>query len=322
MFQKATRKKVKLKLAITGPGGSGKTEAALKIAKQLGGKTAVIDTENGSASLYADRYDFDTCDITPPFTHDKYVAAINFAEKNGYANIIIDSGSHAWAGEGGLLEQKNALDSKPNTNHFTNWAPITKKHNEFNNSFLHSSCHVIMTLRSKTETVLQTDDKGKTKPVKLGMAPIARDGVEYEFSVVFDLDLTHGASVSKDRTGLFDGKYGPITEETGKLLKDWLESGAEPAPVIKFDLSPEVAKLAAQPIKKEDHVLTLGLNKGKTLGVLGPSMLYDFIMKMRSQNMVNDKNFKEVELIEAFILETGWMPPVDPPVGYKDDTLD
>lgn len=223
MFKKAERKKAKLKLAITGPTGSGKTYSALRLAKGIGGKIAVIDTENGSASLYSEKFDFDVLDMKPPFTTEKYIEAINFAEKNGYETIVIDSLTHAWAGEGGLLEQKAQLDSRPNSNHWTNWGPIDKKDLALRNAYLHSTCHVISTMRSKMEYA-QAEENGKKKIQKVGLAPIQRDGLAYEFTTVFDLAMDHQAEVSKDRT-IFEGRIFKITEETGVEIATWLNSG-------------------------------------------------------------------------------------------------
>lgn len=225
-FQKAVRKQVKLKLALTGPSGAGKTYSALRMAKGMGGKIAVIDAENGSASLYADKFEFDTLNITPPFTTEKYIEAINAAEKAGYSIVIIDSITHAWAGEGGLLEQKAALDARPGANHWANWKPIDVKDAQFKNAYLHSDLHVIATMRSKMEYT-QTEEGGKKKVEKVGMAPIQREGLSYEFTTVFDLAMNNEAGVSKDRTGIFAGKFFKITEETGKQYIDWMNSGAE-----------------------------------------------------------------------------------------------
>lgn len=224
MFKKAERKKAKLKLAITGPTGSGKTYSALRLAKGLGGKVAVIDTENGSASLYSEKFDFDVLDMKPPFTTEKYISAIESAEKSGYETIVIDSLTHAWAGEGGLLEQKNLLDSRPGSNHWTNWGPIDKKDLALKNAYLHSTCHIISTMRSKMEYT-QAEENGKKKIQKVGLAPIQRDGLSYEFTTVFDIAMDHQAETSKDRTGVFDGRIFKITEETGVEIATWLNSG-------------------------------------------------------------------------------------------------
>src|SRR5687767_9200516 len=103
-FSKAQRKQAKLRLAIAGPAGSGKTWGALEIARGLGGRIAVIDTERGSASLYSERVEFDSLDLGPPFTSERYIEAIRSAEKAGYDILLIDSITHEWNGSGGCCE--------------------------------------------------------------------------------------------------------------------------------------------------------------------------------------------------------------------------
>ncbi|MBR0076543.1 MAG: ATP-binding protein [Synergistaceae bacterium] len=228
MFRKAEKKKAKLRLAITGVAGSGKTYGALKIAQGLGGKIAMIDTENGSGDLYSDKFDYDVCSIKAPYTVQKYLQAIQEAEKAGYDVLIIDSLSHAWAGEGGLLDlQGKITDSSRSGNSWAAWRQITPQHNRLIEMILSSKCHVIATMRSKTEYIQVENDKGKNEVKKLGLAPIQRDGVDYEFTTVFDLNLNHFASVSKDRTGIFDGQIFQLSEETGQTLNEWLEKGVD-----------------------------------------------------------------------------------------------
>lgn len=234
-FKKAERFLTNPTIAITGPTGSGKTFSALRLAsgmaKAMGKRFAVIDTENGSASLYSDHFDFDTLNITPPFTTEKYIQAINDAEKAGFCALVIDSITHAWAGEGGLLEQKAQLDARPGSNHWTNWNPIKAKDLKFKSAYLHSSIpFLIATMRSKMEYA-QSEDGGKKKVQKVGMAPVQSDGIEYEFSVVLDVAMNHECEVSKDRTHLFDKTpIFTITEETGELLVNWRNGGkARPA---------------------------------------------------------------------------------------------
>jgi hypothetical protein len=231
-FKKAERKKIKLKLALTGPSGSGKTYSSLLLAQGLGGKIAVIDSENGSASLYSDLLAFDVLDVAPPHTTDKYVNAINLAVKNGYDVVVLDSMSHIWAGEGGLLAKKESIDATGRGNSYTNWATISKEFETFKSYLLNAPIHVVATMRSKQDYSQETDDKGKKVIRKIGLAPVQRDGIEYEFSVVFDLAMTHEASASKDRTGLFDGRYFKITPDIGKELNKWLETGAVAAPIV------------------------------------------------------------------------------------------
>ncbi len=232
-FQRAERKRAYLKLALTGPSGSGKTYSALKLAFGLGKRIAVLDTENESASLYADLGTYDVCTVGAPFTVAKYQAAISDAIQAGYDVLILDSLSHAWAGEGGLLTQKEALDTRGG-NSYTNWATITKQHEAFKASILQAPVHIIATMRSKVEYAINQTN-GKSVPQKLGMAPIQRDGLEYEFTTVFDLAADHSAVTSKDRTGLFDGLNAMLTEQHGKRLATWLAGGAEPqaAPVTE-----------------------------------------------------------------------------------------
>jgi len=226
-FKKAEKSKVHLKIALTGPSGSGKTFSALSIATGIGKKIALIDTENKSASLYADKFDFDTLEIEAPYTVQKYVDAIKLAETAGYEVLIIDSISHVWAAEGGLLTKKEELDArgamgdKKHKSHFANWGTITKEHETFKAWLLKCNLHLICTMRSKQEYVQGADGSVK----KLGMAPIQRDGMEYEFTTVFDLAMSHSAAASKDRTGLFDGIYTTPSKETGEKLMKWLNTG-------------------------------------------------------------------------------------------------
>ena len=230
-FKRAERKQVRLKIALTGPSGSGKTFSGLLIAAGIGKRIAVIDTENKSASLYADvetgllaGIAFDILEIDPPYTIQKYLDGIAAAEKDGYEILLIDSISHAWAGEGGLLDKKTALDSRQGSNPYTNWAPVTKEHEQFRARLLQSDIHIICTMRSKQDYFLE-DVGGKKVPKKVGMAPIQRDGMEYEFTTVLDLAMDHNAISSKDRTGLFDGQVFKPTKETGKIFMAWLSTG-------------------------------------------------------------------------------------------------
>ena len=228
MFRKAEKRKAKLRLAITGPAGSGKTYGALLIAQGLDGKIAMLDTENGSGDLYADKFDYDVGALQAPYTVQKYIAGIHEAEQAGYDVIIIDSLSHAWAGEGGLLEQvDNITATSRSGNSYTAWRQVTPQHNKLIETILNSSCHIIATMRSKTEYIIVENEKGKKEPRKVGLAPVQRDGMDYEFGVVFDLGLNHMATVSKDRTSLFDGQIFNISAETGSTLKTWLETGVD-----------------------------------------------------------------------------------------------
>ncbi|EOG5604898.1 ATP-binding protein [Providencia stuartii] len=233
-FVKALRKKAKLRLALTGPSGSGKTYGALEIAKGLGGKTAVIDTEKGSASLYSDRFDFDVLELDPPFKPERFIEAIGAAQEAGYDNLIIDSITHEWSGSGGYLELLDELaKAKYRGNTWSAWSEITPRHNAFLDAILRSDLHIIATMRSKTETAQVDKGNGKKGVDKLGMKSEQRDGVEYEFTTVLDLNHeTHTAMASKDRTGLFsNAEVTQLNESTGKKLMDWLNDGRTKAEV-------------------------------------------------------------------------------------------
>lgn len=235
LIRKAQRKVTKARVGITGPSGSGKTLSALLMAYGMTGdwdKVGLIDTENRSADLYAETVkagehipEFPKIDLEPPYTTEKYIEAIKAFEDYGVDVIIIDSLSHAWAGEGGLLEQKDQVAKVGGKNSYTAWAEMTPKQNKMVEAILKSKCHVFTTMRSKTEYVLEANEKGKQVPRKVGMAPVQRDGLEYEFTLVMDLTADHIATVSKDRTGLYDGQYFMPGVETGKQLREWLDSG-------------------------------------------------------------------------------------------------
>lgn len=229
-FTKAVRKRAKLRLALTGPSGSGKTYGALMLAKGIGGKIAVIDTEHGSASLYSHLVDFDALELSPPYSPERYIEAIRAAEKAGYDVIVIDSTTHEWSGSGGCLEiNEKTAHAKFRGNTWSAWNDTTPRHRAFIDAMLQANAHVIATGRSKTETS-QVDDGSRKKVVKLGMKTEQRDGFEYEFTVVLDLIHDgHYATASKDRTGLFQGDPAAISPKTGATLREWLESGAEPA---------------------------------------------------------------------------------------------
>ena len=256
IFQKAVRQVAKLRLALSGPSGSGKTYSALLIASGIVPieKVAVVDTENGSANLYANLGTYSVLTLHPPYTPKKYIEAIHAAEQEGFELVIIDSLSHAWNGEGGLLEQKDkATDAKYKGNGWAAWREVTPEYNKLIETMLNSPCHIIATMRAKTE-YMQDDSNGRKRIVKVGAAPIQRDGIEYEFTVVFDLSIDHVATVNKDRTRLFDGQYFVPTPDVGKTLKQWLDAGEpasapQPIPVAAAHSVPQasVPQQAPQP---------------------------------------------------------------------------
>lgn len=244
MFKKAERTIVPLKLATTGSAGSGKTLSSLRLARGLvgtEGKIAVIDTENGSASLYSDRTDFDVCNVEDRSDYAAYGEMVLAAESAGYDCVIIDSFSHVWEA---ILDYKAKLDANPRGNSYTNWNEAGRKFKSTLDAILHSKMHVICCLRTKTEYVLEKNENGKSVPRKVGLAPIMRDGIEFEFTTVFDIAVeTHTATCSKDRTGLFMGKDFLITEQTGADLDAWRKSGKPMAPVKVKTLAERIEEL-------------------------------------------------------------------------------
>lgn len=221
IFRKAERKQAKIKLALQGTSGSGKTYSALLLAHGMTNdwsKIAIIDTENGSADLYAHLGDYFVLPLSAPFSPERYIQAINLCIQNKIEVIIIDSISHCWDH---LIEYHNSLQG----NSFTNWGKVTPRHKTFVESILQCDAHVIATMRTKQDYVLN-EKNGKHIPEKVGLKAIQRDGLDYEFTVVFDIDLNHLCRASKDRTSLFIGK--PefiITTETGQLILNWCNSG-------------------------------------------------------------------------------------------------
>jgi len=248
VFQKAERKQAKARIAICAPAGGGKTHSALLIAKGLApnGKIAVIDTENGSASLEAGKAnvpEFDVLTMHAPFDPQKYVAGIQAAEAAGYDVIILDSLTHAWAGTGGLLEKVDlAKKGSKSGNSYTAWADITPQHNKLVEAILQSKAHIIGTMRTKTDYILESNSKGGLQPKKVGMAPIQREGMDYEFTIVFDIDQnSHVATATKDRTSLFDGNPFIPTVETGEQIREWLnDAPTEPEPPVQTPPTPPV----------------------------------------------------------------------------------
>ncbi|MBZ3666599.1 ATP-binding protein [Pseudomonas monteilii] len=240
MFKKAERKQAKLRLALAGPSGSGKTMSALLMAKGLGGRIAVIDTEHGSASLYADIADFDVLELHAPYSPERYAEAITAAEQAGYSVLIIDSYSHEWTGSGGCLESNEKLaHQKFKGNTWAAWNETTPRHRKLTDKILTSPLHIICTMRSKTETV---QGEGK-KVIKLGMKSEQRDGTDYEFTVVLDITHDgHAAISSKDRTKLFDQPE-VISVDTGRRLLAWLNDGKSQADLLATALQDALSKI-------------------------------------------------------------------------------
>lgn len=217
-LRQAHKQLSKIKLALQGPSGSGKTYSALLLAKGLVSNfqnVAIIDTENGSADLYADMGPYRVLTLTEPFSPERYIQAIEQCEQAGAECIILDSTTHCW---------DFLLDCHANMvgNSFTNWSKITPRHKAFVNKILQSSAHIIATMRVKQDYVLN-EKNGKQVPEKVGLKAIQRDGLDYEFTIVFDLDVNHFANCAKDRTGLYVNQpVFRIIESTGQQILNWM----------------------------------------------------------------------------------------------------
>lgn len=219
-LQKAERKQAAIKLALQGPAGSGKTYSSLLLAFGLVGsweKIAVVDTENNSSHLYSHLGNFNVLSLSEPFSPERYIEAVEICEKAGMKVVIVDSISQEWEGSGGIIETHGNMAG----NSFTNWNRVTPRHNTFVQKMLQSPCHIVATIRSKQDYVL-TDKNGKLVPEKVGLKGVTRDGMDYEFTLVLDLDIKHHSTASKDRTGLFTNPLPfVISEATGGRIKLW-----------------------------------------------------------------------------------------------------
>ena len=266
-FKKAKREQVRIKVSIAGPAGSGKTLSSLLMAygivrsehpelteSQVWERICVIDTENGSGSLYVGKQvgpttigEYNTIDLTPPFEPAVFVDAIHMAEAHSMDVIIIDSLSHAWAGEGGALDMQGKVAARSN-NSYTAWRTVTPEHNKLVDAMLQSNAHVIANMRAKMDYQQITGSDGKKQIKALGMGVVMRDGIEYEFTVSFMLDYDHVANATKDRTGMFDGRYFTIDANTGKQMYEWLSTGAAPEP------KKEIPAPAPAPVAPDEQI--------------------------------------------------------------------
>lgn len=250
-IKKATRTQAKLRLALIGPAGSGKTYTALKVARVLAdagnGRILVFDTERGSASKYAGlrdeeigTFEFDVVDDVPNFSPQTYTEIVRLAEREGYDVLIIDSLSHAWVGREGALEIVDKTTARmKQPNNFAAWREVTPLHNAMVDAILGARMHIIATMRSKIEYVQDRDVNGKPIVRKVGMQPVQRDGLEYEFDVVCDLDQDNTLSVTKTRCPALRGA---VIRQPGRafaeILLGWLQEGvpaqtpAPTAPVV------------------------------------------------------------------------------------------
>ena len=241
LFTKATRKTKKLRMSLAGPSGSGKTYTALSLATTLAqvGKIALLDTERGSASLYSDRFAFDVCELDS-FNPENYIKVIHEASEADYSVLIIDSLSHAWVGQGGVLDQVN----KRGGNSFTDgWGKVgTPLQNRLMDAILTAPMHIIATMRVKSEYVIEPDERGKSVPRRVGLKEVQRDGVEYEFDIVGVMDLSNTMVIEKSRMPDLTGQI--IDKPSGKLadgILRWLNADSSAQPAVSIATAAPVA---------------------------------------------------------------------------------
>lgn len=242
-IQRAVRSQARARIALVAASGGGKSYSALRLAKglveymlgadlcrgTLEGKIGMIDTERKSGSLYGHLLPFDVINLEAPYTTARYVGALQALEDAGCVVIIIDQISHAWAGAGGLLEVVDRLKAS-SRNDFAPWKEVTPEQNDFIERILASPAHIIANMRAKSVYVMEEytgkDGSKKNKPKRMGMAPIQRAGIEFEFTTVLDLEVgTNLATSTKDRTGLFHDQSVRLNEEWGVKLGHWLYEG-------------------------------------------------------------------------------------------------
>lgn len=293
-FKKASKKQAKLRCALFGPSGAGKTYTALSIASGMGSKIALIDTERGSASKYADRFEFDVIDLLDP-TIDNYIAAIKAADKAGYEILILDSASHGWQS---IMEEVDRLaKSKFKGNTWSAWSEGTPMQRRFVTVLLDSKCHIIATMRAKTEWITEQGSNGKSKPVRVGLSPEQGKGIEYEFDLLMEISTDHIGEVIKDRTGKFQDKsFTKPGKEFGEQLIAWLNEG-EPEPPKANETQIQTLKTLFKTLNISEDKIARGCQSVgcKTLEDMKSTDIERWINSLNSRLPVNQTQTEQQE---------------------------
>lgn len=222
MFVKASKTQLKLRLALYGGSGSGKTFSSLAIASHLmpDPKIAVIDTEHGSASRYAGAFEFDTCSLQDHHP-GKYIEAIQAAQEMGYDVVIVDSLTHAWYSELGLVG-----------GNFNNWNKVRPIERQLISTLLSARCHLIVTMRAKTRysvEKIKTSRGESSAPKIIGTVPVQSPGVEYEFDIVGELSQDHILTIEKSRcSDLADRQFLNPGRGFAMEVSQWLTESEQP----------------------------------------------------------------------------------------------
>ena len=298
MFKKASKEQCKLRLALFGVSGGGKTYSALRLAKGLGGKIALIDTEHKSASKYADRFDFDVCDLDAPTIGN---LLMTMKEASNYDVLIIDSLTHAWLEL--VKEVERVARAKFGGNTWSAWSEGTPKQQTLINAILDFPGHIIVTMRSDTNWTTSINDRGKVVPVRIGEAPKQGKNIEYEFDMLIQLSQDHEGLVIKDRTGKYQDKCGIIDEQFGQQLGEWLSEGK-----VVTQSVPVIEEVNYLPI---DEVASVNEFKQKLLDKLTPQQIKLFMKKNKISMKEEDNLLRWIgendvdQRVDDFIEECG-----------------
>lgn len=286
-FARATKKQAKARIAFAGPSGSGKTYTSLLTARVLGQRVAVIDTEHRSASKYADEFDFDVLEIDQ-YDPNVLVQALAAAAAASYDAVVVDSLSHFWMGSGGMLEQVDrAAKRSGGGNSFAGWKEMRPVERKMVEAMLAYPGHVIVTMRTKTEYIVEENERGKKVPRKIGTKPEQRDGIEYEFDIVGDLDLENELIIAKTRCRALAGAViRKPDEEFGRTIAKWLDDGTAAGPTAE-ELRAEALDVG---VDRESLLALLrrveqaGLSGAPVLDQFGTAMtLYELIVAKGKQ---------------------------------------
>lgn len=307
-FQKAKREKIWVKVLLGGASGSGKTYSALKLAvgmsKQCGGAgVAAIDTENGRIRYYADEFDFCDLQLSTPYTPEKYIEAIDTAVNSGFKVLIIDSLTHEWDY---CVEVHNKMPG----NSYTNWGKVTPRHDAFMEKILQSPIHILATVRGKDDYAQEQKD-GKTIVKKIGIGYKQRDNVEYNYTVTFNIDQeTHIATVMKDNTHLFEGRYDMLTEKDGENLYLWANSGDTPQQKTEVPKMMDMIEDDTSDGQDLKGTITqiINVSKEKISSGIDASEMYDIIKKHHTSKNLN--SIKDIKIAQTILKEI---------VDYKGD---